>query len=48
MEAVLKEFEKCVLVCMNCHMEEHYPHFAISTLLEKTWPDPQPKVMPPL
>lgn len=24
-EALLEEFEKCVLLCANCHMEEHHP-----------------------
>lgn len=24
-----QEIEKCVLLCHNCHMEEHYPHLEI-------------------
>lgn len=25
-ETLLEEANKCVLLCHNCHMEEHYPH----------------------
>ncbi len=25
-EKLRKEIEKCVVLCHNCHMEEHYPH----------------------
>ncbi|HLV34546.1 MAG TPA: hypothetical protein VKY59_05520 [Spirillospora sp.] len=25
-EAVMREFEKCILLCANCHMELHYPY----------------------
>jgi predicted Zn-ribbon and HTH transcriptional regulator len=24
-ESIIKEWEKCDLLCMNCHIEEHYP-----------------------
>lgn len=27
LEVVLQEFEKCELLCANCHMELHYPYF---------------------
>lgn len=26
-ETLLKELEKCILLCANCHMELHYPHY---------------------
>lgn len=25
MESLLKELKKCILLCANCHAEEHYP-----------------------
>jgi len=28
-EAILKEAEKCVLLCANCHAEEHHPDCVI-------------------
>ncbi len=31
-EAVMREFEKCVLLCANCHMELHYPYLEMSEL----------------
>lgn len=30
MEIILKEAEKCILLCMNCHMEEHYPDYTLN------------------
>jgi hypothetical protein len=32
-EAVLKEIEKCILVCANCHAELHNPHLNLGSLL---------------
>ena len=32
LEAVMTEFEKCQLLCANCHMELHYPHFDMDTI----------------
>lgn len=26
-ESAVEEASKCVLLCHNCHMEEHHPHF---------------------
>ena len=31
-EAVMREFEKCILLCANCHMETHYPDLDMSKL----------------
>lgn len=28
-DKILKESEKCILLCHNCHMEIHYPHYVI-------------------
>lgn len=28
-EKLLKELENCILLCANCHAEEHYPHCEI-------------------
>ena len=25
-DAILKELEKCVILCLNCHKEVHFPH----------------------
>jgi predicted nucleic acid-binding Zn ribbon protein len=33
--AVLEEVSKCVLLCANCHMEQHYPNLAMDLLKEK-------------
>ena len=27
MESLLKEVEKCILLCANCHAEEHNPDY---------------------
>ncbi|HLU09079.1 MAG TPA: hypothetical protein VK003_05385, partial [Oceanobacillus sp.] len=32
LEAVLKEFERCELLCLNCHAELHSPHLNMATL----------------
>ena len=32
MEAVMREFEKCILLCANCHMETHYPDLDMDKL----------------
>ena len=29
---IQKEAKKCVLLCHNCHMEEHYPNLTIANL----------------
>lgn len=31
METLLLEFEKCILLCANCHMEEHYPEMNLTS-----------------
>jgi hypothetical protein len=33
LEPVLKEIEKCILVCANCHAELHNPHLDLGLLL---------------
>lgn len=35
MERVMKEFANCVLLCANCHMEEHYPYLDMDKLGEE-------------
>jgi hypothetical protein len=32
-EPVLKEIEKCILVCANCHAELHNPHLNLDSLI---------------
>ncbi len=32
LEPVLKEIEKCILVCANCHAELHNPHLNLDSL----------------
>lgn len=34
-QAVLDEVSKCILLCANCHMEEHYPNLEMNLLEEK-------------
>jgi len=31
-DSILKEADKCVLLCANCHAEEHYPHLEMEFL----------------
>jgi hypothetical protein len=31
-EVILKEFEGCELLCLNCHMELHCPHLEMSSI----------------
>lgn len=31
-EEILKEFDKCVLLCSNCHAEQHHPELEISNV----------------
>lgn len=33
-DSVLKEVDKCSLVCSNCHQEIHNPHLEIKNLIE--------------
>lgn len=33
LEPTLKEFDKCILVCHNCHAEIHNPHLDLDKLL---------------
>lgn len=28
-EKLVEEVQKCNLLCHNCHMEEHYPHYTL-------------------
>lgn len=37
MEAVLKELEKCQLLCMNCHHSLHYPHMHKDQIAQKEY-----------
>lgn len=32
MERILEEFEKCQLLCLNCHAELHSPHLELNQL----------------
>lgn len=32
---ILEEFDKCILLCANCHMEEHHPDMGLTELIEK-------------
>jgi len=31
-EAIVEEAEKCILLCANCHSEEHNPELSLSTI----------------
>jgi hypothetical protein len=31
MSDLTREFEKCILLCLNCHAEEHHPDHEVST-----------------
>lgn len=33
--SLMKEAEKCDILCFNCHMEHHYPHCSIEVLYPK-------------
>jgi predicted nucleic acid-binding Zn ribbon protein len=33
LEPVLREIDKCILVCANCHAELHNPHLELDSLL---------------
>lgn len=35
MERVMSEFEKCILLCANCHMELHYPYLDMAALISR-------------
>jgi len=39
-----KEIENCVLLCTNCHMEEHYPDLVLAELRQREWPEPIPNI----
>lgn len=32
---IMEEFDKCILLCANCHMEEHHPNMRLDALREK-------------
>jgi len=32
MSKILKEFDKCILLCSNCHREEHFPDLTMSNV----------------
>ena len=31
-EDILKEFEKCILLCANCHSEQHHPELEMDNI----------------
>ena len=33
LEPVLREIDKCILLCANCHAELHNPHLELDSLL---------------
>lgn len=34
LETLREEFSKCIMLCANCHREEHYPDLAYDNILE--------------
>jgi hypothetical protein len=34
-EAIAAESAKCILLCQNCHAEEHFPQFAIAAIAKQ-------------
>ena len=43
-DAFFEEIENCELLCSNCHMEEHYPHLALTELQKQEWSDASLKI----
>ena len=35
-DKIIKEAEKCQLLCANCHMETHYPDYILKNHLDNT------------
>jgi hypothetical protein len=35
MKLIMEEFEKCDVLCSNCHREHHFPELVIETIREK-------------
>lgn len=34
MDKILKKAEKCILLCANCHREEHYPESSLDNMIQ--------------
>ena len=32
-KAIEAEASKCILLCANCHAEEHFPHLTLTTMI---------------